>query len=69
MNTREKQPTADQAASFTRRPVFSVKGPVNLSLSHKMDNSVWSESQPNPMLQMLQRDSYLRLGAPPNNTA
>ena len=34
------QPTADNTISFTRRPATPVNGPVNLSLSHELDNSV-----------------------------
>ena len=45
-NPRDCQPTADHATSFTRRPVFSVKRPVNLSLSHPSPIPKVLESEP-----------------------
>ena len=42
----ENQPTADHAISCTRRPVNSVKRPVNLSLSQEVDSNVWWNPSP-----------------------
>ena len=60
----ENQPTADHATDFTRRPVFPVKAPVNVSLSQETDKGNWSESQPNPIPQVPVSDPVIEPNEP-----